>query len=283
MSTGQIVVEYTYDAWGNILNISGDLELGTINPLRYRGYFYDNETKLYFLQTRYYDPSIGRFINADGQLNGNFLGLNMYAYCENNPVNMCDCGGNCPHVPGAKFCDICALQSKGAANAALAVEFAKQETSTAKASNPTKVSNDCVEFIKGWEAFYSKPYDDGYGNMTIGYGHLIGKSESFTIITKEEATLILLKELVTWEKAVSAYANKIGMKLTQNQFDALVSLGFNAGYSFQKVMDRIANGENPYDVFGLYVKASGKVAPGLVKRRKAEADIYVKKIYDSKH
>ena len=95
MTTGQIIVEYTYDAWGNILSITGDTVLGEINPIRYRSYYYDNETKLYFLQTRYYDPQIGRFINSDGQLNGNFLGLNMYAYCENNPVNAHDpCGTN---------------------------------------------------------------------------------------------------------------------------------------------------------------------------------------------
>lgn len=60
----------------------------TMNPFRYRGYYYDTETSLYYLQSRYYDPSTGRFINADGYINanGDLLGYNMYAYCSNNPV-----------------------------------------------------------------------------------------------------------------------------------------------------------------------------------------------------
>ena len=66
--------------------------LGKANPLRYRGYVYDDETRLYYLQSRYYDPEIGRFINADiytstGQ---GLLGNNMFAYCLNNPVNYVD-------------------------------------------------------------------------------------------------------------------------------------------------------------------------------------------------
>jgi RHS repeat-associated protein len=66
--------------------------------LRYRGYYYDTETGFYYLQSRYYDPVIGRFINADSQLNGSkgFLGYNMFAYSLNNPVNMLDHGGNKP-------------------------------------------------------------------------------------------------------------------------------------------------------------------------------------------
>ena len=61
------MVEYTYDAWGNLLSTTGSLAetLGKLNPLRYRGYVYDHETGLYYLQSRYYDPEIGRFINAD--------------------------------------------------------------------------------------------------------------------------------------------------------------------------------------------------------------------------
>ena len=62
------VVTYTYDAWGNPLTTSGSLAatLGEQNPLRYRGYVYDTETGLYYLQSRYYNPGWGRFINADG-------------------------------------------------------------------------------------------------------------------------------------------------------------------------------------------------------------------------
>ena len=61
------MTQYGYNAWGNILTTTGELAntLGQINPLRYRGYVYDTETGLYYLQSRYYDPEIGRFLNAD--------------------------------------------------------------------------------------------------------------------------------------------------------------------------------------------------------------------------
>jgi len=70
-----------------------------INPYTYRGYRYDNETALYYLNSRYYDANIGRFINADGLLGqkGNILGHNMYAYTQNNPVMYTDSTGYAPN------------------------------------------------------------------------------------------------------------------------------------------------------------------------------------------
>ena len=94
---GTVVVEYTYDAWGNVLSITGMYAdtLGVNNPIRYCGYYQDFETGFYYLQSRYYDPAVRRFINADGYINANddLLGYNMYAYCGNNPVNRNDDGG----------------------------------------------------------------------------------------------------------------------------------------------------------------------------------------------
>ena len=97
-STGKLVVTYTYDAWGKLMELKDTTanSVGTQNPFRYRGYYYDTETSLYYLQTRYYDPDTGRFISADGQLNEGVLGYNMFAYCENNPVNNFDSNGNSP-------------------------------------------------------------------------------------------------------------------------------------------------------------------------------------------
>lgn len=70
--------------------------LGTSNPLRYRGYYYDSETGLYYLQSRYYNPEIGRFINADSfaSTGQGLLGNNMFAYCLNNPVRYKDTQGH---------------------------------------------------------------------------------------------------------------------------------------------------------------------------------------------
>ena len=93
---GNEKANYVYNAWGNILSQSND-ELSSINPLRYRGYVYDEDTAMYYLQTRYYDPFTGRFINADNTVfigsSGTAIGDNIFTYCENDPVNNVDYTG----------------------------------------------------------------------------------------------------------------------------------------------------------------------------------------------
>lgn len=102
--SGNVVAKYVYDAWGNgkVCNASGTENtsssfIGNINPFRYRGYYYDAETGLYYLQTRYYEPRAGRFLSPDSvdyiapDLIG---GLNLYAYCNNNPVMYSDPDGH---------------------------------------------------------------------------------------------------------------------------------------------------------------------------------------------
>ena len=98
-SSRSVVASYTYDPWGKIISSSGTL--ADINPLRYRGYYYDAETGFYYLQSRYYDPEIGRFINADSYASTDATGLlstNMFAYCENDPVNGSDPNGEWIHI-----------------------------------------------------------------------------------------------------------------------------------------------------------------------------------------
>lgn len=92
-NTGAIVVEYTYSTYGEVLTTTGSLAstIGALNPYRYRGYRYDTESKLYYLQSRYYNPVWGRFINADGTAvfrndQKSTLQFNMYSYCMNNPI-----------------------------------------------------------------------------------------------------------------------------------------------------------------------------------------------------
>ena len=87
-SEGNFVSEYFYDAWGNIASISGNQDIANTNPFRYRGYYYDNESGLYYLQSRYYDSYTGRFLNADviyGSHYGKFSD-NLFTYCSNNSV-----------------------------------------------------------------------------------------------------------------------------------------------------------------------------------------------------
>ena len=104
---GATVASYTYDSWGKLISItdgSGKVitndttSVGYKNPYRYRGYRYDNETGLYYLNSRYYNPEWGRFLNADAIAGetGTLLSHNMFIYCLNNPVNMQDDGGYWP-------------------------------------------------------------------------------------------------------------------------------------------------------------------------------------------
>ena len=104
-TSGARVVTYTYDAWGNPLTTTGSLAatLGAQNPLRYRGYVYDTETGLYYLQSRYYNPGWGRFINVDDisvlseSTDKATWDKNLFAYCDNNPVNRADDNGEYWH------------------------------------------------------------------------------------------------------------------------------------------------------------------------------------------
>lgn len=95
-STGAKVVTYTYNAWGKIMSMTGNMELAVNNPFRYRGYYYDVESGLYYLNSRYYDPQTGRFINADSLLgtDGFASYYNLFTYCGNNPVILIDKDGN---------------------------------------------------------------------------------------------------------------------------------------------------------------------------------------------
>ncbi len=101
-ATGVAVVEYTYDAWGTPLAISGSDAgtLGAINPLRYRGYVYDQETRLYYVSCRYYNPKTSRWISPETNVyagrfdeGSGLLGYNVFVYCANNPVNFFDMTG----------------------------------------------------------------------------------------------------------------------------------------------------------------------------------------------
>ena len=94
--SGTEVASYVYDAWGNIKDTKGDTTVRELNPIRYRGYVYDTETGLYYLQSRYYDPFAGRFLNADAYcdtMSGSPLSTNMFAYCENDSINYADYDG----------------------------------------------------------------------------------------------------------------------------------------------------------------------------------------------
>lgn len=84
----EYVCDYEYDAWGNIIQINGDEEIAELNKYRYRSYYYDTDMGLYYLHSRYYDSQSGRFISTDNvdMMVYNDENLNLYSYCNNNPV-----------------------------------------------------------------------------------------------------------------------------------------------------------------------------------------------------
>ena len=94
-SSGNLVVEYEYDAWGKLLSITGSLAatVGVANPFRYRSYYYDNESGLYYLQSRYYSPDLMRFISVDEPEMIFKDQMNLHSYCDNDPVNYVDPDG----------------------------------------------------------------------------------------------------------------------------------------------------------------------------------------------
>ena len=102
-SNGNTVASYEYDPYGKVISTTGTL--AEINPIRYRGYYYDTETGWYYLQSRYYDSEICRFINSDGYASTGLgiIGHNMFAYCNNKPTGYKDFGGNYPVAAAVDF------------------------------------------------------------------------------------------------------------------------------------------------------------------------------------
>ena len=161
---GELKAHYEYDAWGNVISITDNNgnaiinpnHIGNLNPFRYRGYYQDTETGLYYLMSRYYDPITHRFINADGyfQSGGNILDANMHSYCGNNPIMFADPTGLCyepqytsagtyigkywviktavPGVPG--FCNSCKSNGPNSGNKYY-VESSKNNKNTKGDSN----------------------------------------------------------------------------------------------------------------------------------------------------
>lgn len=101
-SAGTTLVSYAYGDFGAVTETIADSDearlVAKVNPFKFKGYFFDNETGFYYLKSRYYSPELGRFISADGEIGqvGDTMVMNLFAYCRNNPINLSDEGGNWP-------------------------------------------------------------------------------------------------------------------------------------------------------------------------------------------
>jgi len=143
-----------------------------------------------------------------------------------------------------------------------------------------KTSNAGIALIKRFEGYSCVPYLCPADKWTIGYGHVIKPGETFTHITEQEATELLMKDLVKFETAVSLL---VKVPITQGQFDALVSFTYNLGAGALKSSTLLKRlNEKLYDIaadnFQRWVYAKNKKLPGLVRRRAAEWELFTGKI-----
>ena len=193
-SDGVKCISYIYDAWGKTLkttthNSTGTNAYASKNSFRYRGYYYDKDLGLYYLQSRYYDPNTCRFINADGQLNtDHILGTNLFAYCYNNPVMYVDPTGHAPDwnllFMGALLVGIGALAVAAAFAAPvscyLVVELAYLALAEAGALTAAIGASEVYESFTG-----NNPVKDDFGEQAydaLKYGSMAVVSMGATII-----------------------------------------------------------------------------------------------------
>ncbi len=140
-----------------------------------------------------------------------------------------------------------------------------------------KTSPRGIALIKEFEGYSARPYDDVAGKATIGYGHLIRPGEHFGALTEPEANALLQTDLHQAEQAVN---DLVTVALAQNEFDALVSFAFNLGRNALRdsTLLRMINAgsfEAAADQFLRWDHASGKVVPGLTRRRQAERRLFL--------
>ncbi len=239
-SAGSLVASYNYGAWGNYSVHGADGKkttdatfIGHINPLRYRGYYYDRETRLYYLQSRYYDFANCRFINADGVVTTNvaeFLECNMFAYCTNNPINFSDEDGKCYYANGVWTHD--AWENIGGYE---------------KKPEPKGVGGGGISAAGGWGVAGSVSaaiIEDDCGNvalsLTAGFGGGLGASLTADLGIGNVGTMAsqlyypdasLVWDLQGWGVAVGGTVRGVAGEMTSSTYNGYsVSLG--EGYEF---------------------------------------------------
>ena len=140
-----------------------------------------------------------------------------------------------------------------------------------------EIAEKGLTLVKSFETCKLEPYDDGYGYMTIGWGHLIKPGESFgSGINQERADQLLVADLAI---AMSTVNHAVAVDITQNQFDALVSFAFNAGgsnFRSSTLLKKVNQGnlKGAANEFDKWIHSAGKVSKGLIRRRAAEKALF---------
>ena len=209
---GTQVVSYTYDSWGVPISTTGTLAdtIGQLNPFRYRGYYFDAELGLYYLNSRYYDPMVGRFLNADGFVlaGGGLLSTNMYFYCANNPIHRTDPSGK--HFFDTPL-STAALQTMS--------QTQRDEYYTALNAYRMAIAGSItIELSKGWTARIDPKNDakgeqrhihierrgEEYSQNVDGSPHKGSKGKPDKTVRKE----VLKKMGWDWDKKAKSYDNQ---------------------------------------------------------------------------
>lgn len=218
---GTVAATYYYDAFGVILKSTGNVD----NSILYAGYQYDEETGLYYINARMYDPVTARFIQEDtykGDPNDP-LSLNLYTYCINNPIVYYDPTG---HIPKRKYTDTNYWKIK---------ELLYKDINKGKEVYTTSYSEELITFLKSYEKLELESYNNG---KTIGWGHDFEPGEKKrSVITEKQAEAYLRKDLdQAYQLVVSKQDGLIDMgyyvditTFTQDEVNMLVDFSFNRG------------------------------------------------------
>ena len=231
-------VTYEYDAWGNITNMTyTNKTLADANPLRYRGYYYDRETGLYYLQSRYYNPQWGRFINADALVatGQGLLGNNMFAYCRNNPVSRKDASGMddvcVAHADDidTPLNDLGYTPSGGYANAYNSIDAGYHYgVDFSMASNSSLTTGGI--YGNGYTAYgvYSNPAGSGYGSTSTTIACFIAG----TLVQSEDGSkaiedISVGDKVWAWDEETGDVALKEVVETYINKTDELIHIFVN--------------------------------------------------------
>ena len=253
-----LVVKYNYDGWGNVLSvtdangtqITDQNHIGNMNPFRYRGYYYDTETGLYYLQNRYYNPEWGRFLNADGILNDTTLGKNLYAYCDNNPINNADNEGTFAITISVTVSSMLLVGFKAAL-------YAVATYATVIATNKVikKVENKPKREEKSHTVYELKKEKS---EKIVYVGRTVNKDarKAYHQKTKPGNEFIVVKEGLTKEEA--------------RGLEQILIIQYSTKEQLNKI-----NGINPNNRnLGVYMRAGGKIAIDLLKSELRDEALY---------
>lgn len=223
---GNELVEYEYDEWGKLILTRADTQLNesiaNINPIRYRGYYYDTETGYYYLQSRYYDLSICRFISSDNIKmllfsQSIFVGMNLFSYCNNSPTNNVDSQG----AAAKKYHKVNLYTNKEFYNETRVILNNLKSYFNVNSSY-TSVINSASSFQKSWNS--SGNCSVAVINCHGNFGSINGLSRSSVLKLKKKSIKVLI---ILACHASELYVNKKSTKFSNiaSAFAKVVSGG----------------------------------------------------------